>query len=213
MAMILLNKLSKSNANRPIKVFRVKCSFLLNVAANSGVMVKDTNKLISVENTITSENSRSMFPIIPVTRAIGTKTTTSTRVMATAVKPISERPSTAAFFLFFPISMCRCIFSNTTMESSTKIPMTSDRAKRVIIFSEKSKIYMAANTEMMDAGIETKTMRELLALCKKKNMTTATRMMAKSKSFTTAFADSSVWIELSEEMLNLTWLEAYVFSM
>lgn len=33
--------------------------------------MKDTNKLIKVENTITSENSRSMFPIIPVTSASG----------------------------------------------------------------------------------------------------------------------------------------------
>src|SRR5207237_298134 len=75
--------------------------------ANNGVSVKDTNKLIRVENTTTKENSRNIFPIKPPANARGTNTTTSTRVIAIAVKPISFLPSTAAASLSLPISIWR----------------------------------------------------------------------------------------------------------
>ena len=56
--------------------------------------------------------------------------------MAMAVNMICLQPSKAACHLVFPFSMWVNIFSITTMESSTKIPTTSDKAISDIIFSE-----------------------------------------------------------------------------
>src|SRR3989339_167526 len=155
---------SNQMAKRPIRRFRVSFSILLNWEANSGVTVKETNKLIKVENTITSENSRNMCPIIPDTNESGRKTTTSTNVIARAVSPISFLPSRAATVRFFPISRWRWIFSRTTMESSTRMPITRESAIRVSMFNEKSKTYMAIKTETIEQGIETRIMNELRTL-------------------------------------------------
>ncbi len=162
-----------------------------------------------VENTITNENSRSILPIIPETNDKGRKTTTSTKVMATAVKPISERPSSAALRLSLPISRWRVMFSSTTIESSTRIPITSESAISVSRFNEKSKMYMPINTDTMDVGMETSTMSELRKLCRNTNITSATMMMASIKSTITALAEARVYSELSEPMLNFNPWVAY----
>ena len=49
--------------------------------ARSGVTVNETKRLMRVEKTTTSANSRMMFPTRPVTRLRGRNTTTSTSVI------------------------------------------------------------------------------------------------------------------------------------
>jgi hypothetical protein len=187
----------------PIIVFLVSSWSLPSREANNGVIVNETKRLIRVENTTTRENSLSIPPIIPDTNARGRKTTTSTMVIATAVNPISDLPSMAALRRSLPISMWRLIFSSTTMESSTRIPIIKESAINVSILSEKLKIYIATKTEMMEAGIEINTIKEFRILCRKMNITKATNKMAYIKSFITAFAEAKVYVELSVPMLNL----------
>ncbi len=160
--------------------------------ANNGVSVKETNKLINVENTTTNANSRNIFPIKPPAIAKGTNTTTSTNVIDKAVNPISLLPSNAAVTLSFPISMCRKIFSNTTILSSTKIPTTRDKANKVIKFKENPIRYIKIKVGIMAEGNATNTNIELRKLCKKINMTKATMSTAKNKSCVTAVAASMV---------------------
>ncbi len=88
----------------PHKVDLVRCSNLPKRLANKGVIVNETKRLIKVEKTTTNENSFNKAPISPPDKAKGKNTTTSTSVIASAVKPISFLPSKAALRLSDPIS-------------------------------------------------------------------------------------------------------------
>ncbi len=67
-------------------------------------------------------------------KAIGKNTTTSTSVMTTAAAPISSRPRTAASSGGCLSSVkWRSMFSSTTVESSTKMPITSDMPSSEIV--------------------------------------------------------------------------------
>ena len=72
--------------------------------ASHGVRVKLTKRLISVLTTTTTLNCFSKSATKTCTKMIGRKTTTSTKVMESALKPISARPSIAAVTLSWPLS-------------------------------------------------------------------------------------------------------------
>ncbi|MNL71041.1 hypothetical protein D3C87_1961310 [compost metagenome] len=101
-----------------------------------GVNVKLTSKLTIVAKATVNENCLKRSAITEFTKVIGTKTTTITSVMANAAKPISVTPSMVASQAFLPISKCRWMFSRITIESSTRIPITSESARSVIRLSE-----------------------------------------------------------------------------
>ena len=103
--------------------------------ASQGVRVKPTNKLVRVEVITTTENCFSISATNTCKKSIGKKTTTSTSVIDKAEKPISIRPSIAAIRFSFPMSKCLCIFSKTTVASSTNIPIISDMANKVMRLS------------------------------------------------------------------------------
>ena len=103
--------------------------------ASQGVSVKLTKRLMRVETTTTTLNCLSRSATKTCTKMMGRKTTTSTRVMDKAEKPISARPVRAASRLSMPLSRYRWMFSRITMLSSTRMPMMSDMASRVIRFS------------------------------------------------------------------------------
>ncbi len=106
---------------------------MLHFAASSGVSVNETNSEKSVAVTTTAAYSFRYSPTMPGNSAIGANTTTSTIVIATAAPPISLRPLIAAFTGSCPRSRCLVMFSNTTIESSTRIPMI--RARPIIDMS------------------------------------------------------------------------------
>ena len=68
------------------------------------------------------------------------------------------------------------------MESSTKIPITSDIAKRVIRFMEHPVSHMPIMVVISEAGMATITMVAFRKLCKKSNMTRATSRIENNKS-------------------------------
>ena len=189
---------SKAIKINPPIVFLLKCSNLEKREANIGVNVKETRSDTRVEITTTNANCFIIFPIIPPVKAMGKNTTTSTKVIAKAVKPISFLPSKAACLLFFPISRCLKIFSRTTMESSTRIPITRDMASKVIRLKVKLKAYMKISVVIKEAGMATITISALRKLCRKRSMITATKITASPISSITALTASIV---KSEELL------------
>ena len=150
--------------------------------------------------------------MVPSINTTGENTTTSTSVIARAVNPISFRPSKAAFFRSLPIWRCRYMFSKTTIESSTRIPITNDIAKSVIRFNVYPNKYMATNVEIRDAGIEINTINAFLKLCRNNSITAATSKTASSRSWITASTDSIVGIEVSVATVKTIPLSAYFFS-
>ncbi len=62
-----------------------------------GVRVKDTTSDIMVVAATVKPNSLKNEPMVPLTSPTGAKITTSTRVIASAARPISARPLIAAW--------------------------------------------------------------------------------------------------------------------
>ena len=68
-------------------------------------------------------NSRNSLPTMPPASMNGMNTAISDRLIDTTVKPTSRAPSSAAAIRLIPASMCRDVFSMTTMASSTTKPV------------------------------------------------------------------------------------------
>ena len=115
----------------------LRFSFFNSLEESIGVIVKDTIRENIVAATIVSPNSLNICPTKPDTSETGANTTTSHKVIAIAAIPTSLRPSMAAAIGFFPISICRCIFSITTIESSTRVPTTRDNPIKDNMFKVK----------------------------------------------------------------------------
>ena len=129
------NCFSNHNKNLLKKLVGCKSSDFPIREAIQGVNVKPTNKLVNVEVMTTTENCFNISATKTCKKRIGKNTTISTKVIDKAEKPISIRPSIAAVRLSLPISKCRCMFSNTTVASSTRIPIIKDIANNVIKLS------------------------------------------------------------------------------
>ena len=164
------------------------CSNLPKREYNQGTTVNDISNESIVAIATVIQNSRTIFTTIELPIEIGTNTITITKVIAITVSTISFEPSKAARTLFLPISIWRCIFSKTTIASSTKIPTTNERATKLIRLRVKPKKYIPIKAAISEVGIDTITIRALRKLCKKKNITTATKTIAKTKSNITELA-------------------------
>ena len=68
-------------------------------------------------------NSRNSRPTMPPINKIGAKTAISDRLIDRTVKPTSPAPCTAASMRVIPASICRVMFSRTTIASSTTNPV------------------------------------------------------------------------------------------
>ncbi len=86
--------------------------------------------------------------------ATGTKMTTSDKVVAITARPISFVASAAASFGVTPFSSTNLkMFSSTTIASSMTMPVASDRASMVMLFSVKPNNFMKVNVPMIDVGM------------------------------------------------------------
>ena len=144
--------------------------------------MKLTSSEASVAATITMAKLRRNAPTIPVMKMIGPQTATSTRVIAMAAIPISERPLTAACFGSSPCSSLLKMFSSTTMLSSTSTPMAVVSAISVMPLRVSPTTCMTISATSSEDGIASSTIRVLRTLCRKKNSTTPVMIAASSSS-------------------------------
>jgi len=92
-----------------------------------------------------SANGLNHCPATPYMNATGTNTATIENVVAATARPISSVPSCDAVTWSFPISMWRTMFSRTTMASSIRTPIESERPRRDIVLSVNPKAQTAMN--------------------------------------------------------------------
>src|SRR6266566_1590321 len=78
-------------------------------------------------------------------------------VMAIAAMPISPRPVSAAWCGFSPRCRWRWMFSSTTIESSTRMPIISARAIRLMMLRLKPSAYMTRNVLIRLVGMASST--------------------------------------------------------
>ena len=106
-------------------------------------------------------------------KATGTKITTSDSVVAMTARPISAVASAAASFGVTPFSSTnRKMFSSTTIASSMTMPVASDSASIVMLFSVKPTIFMNVNVPMIEVGTASAAMSVTRRLRMKKKTTT-----------------------------------------
>ena len=87
-----------------------------------GVRLSEISSEIVTAMVRVTANSRKSRPTMPPMKRMGMKTAVSEIVIDRMVKPTSREPAKAASRGFFPISMCRTMFSSITMASSTTKP-------------------------------------------------------------------------------------------
>ena len=83
----------------------------------------------------------------------GTKTAIVVNVEAVIAMPTSFEPTTAASINGAPSSLCRKMFSSTTMPLSTNMPTPNARPPKLTVFNVKPLKYISANVEMTEIGI------------------------------------------------------------
>jgi hypothetical protein len=89
---------------------------------------------------------------MPYMNATGTNTATIENVVAATASPISSVPSMDARRWSLPISIWRTMFSRTTMASSIRIPIESDRPSSDIVFRVKPNAQMAMKLASAETG-------------------------------------------------------------
>jgi len=88
-----------------------------------GVVVSEITSEIKIEMDSVTVNSRKIRPTMPPVSMKGTNAATSDRLIDSTVKPTSRAPKSAACMRGMPASMCRVVFSMTTIASSTTNPV------------------------------------------------------------------------------------------
>ncbi len=117
-------------------------------------------------------------PVRPVAKASGAKTEASVRVIATIANPISRAPRIAASRRGIPSSMCRKMFSNMTIASSTTSPIASTIDSSVSVLIVKPSTYIRANAPISETGIVTIGINVARRLRRKKKITRTTSRIA-----------------------------------
>ncbi len=102
---------------------------------STGTMVTATNSDIVSENMTTIESCLKRMLETPVRKSRGTNTAMCVSVDARIADQTSSLASIDAVIRSFPCSMCRNVFSSTTIEASTIIPMPSASPPKVIVLS------------------------------------------------------------------------------
>ena len=110
------------------------------------------NRLTSTDATTVTANGRNHSPAPPPMKATGTNTAMMENVVAVTARPISAVPLRAAVMRSSPRSMCRTMFSRTTMASSISTPIASDRPSSVMKFSVKPHSHTAMNAAIAEVG-------------------------------------------------------------
>ena len=96
-----------------------------------GVTLKEITKDTTTAAESVTANSLNNRPTTPPINKMGKNTAMSEMLMTITVKPTSLAPNKAALKGGTPFSICRLVFSNTTMASSTTKPVEMVKAINV----------------------------------------------------------------------------------
>ena len=103
----------------------------------------------------------------PVSSTTGKNTIQIARVAMSAGTAICCAPSSMAMVRGLPSARFRCMFSTSTVASSTSIPIASDRPPSVIMFSELPVSFRKMIPTNIDSGIDVQTITMLRQLPRK----------------------------------------------
>jgi len=140
---------------------------------------------------------RYIRPVSPGRNSEGTKTASSTRVVATMAPPTSPIAFDVASFAERPsVSISRMVFSTTTMASSTTMPMASTSPNSVRLLIDWPVASITAKVPISETGMVTAGTRVVRQSWRKIQTVKITSRMATNSVSTTSSID---WLMYSVE--------------
>ena len=164
------------------------------MAHSIGVVVSEITSEISTEADSVMANSLNRRPTCPPMNSSGMNTATSDRLIDSTVKPTSRAPLSAASSRPMPASMWRCVFSSTTMASSTTKPVATVSAISDRLLSEKPSRYMTPKVPSSDTTVATAGM--MVARARRRNTPTTKTTSITEITSVTSTSRSEARIEL-----------------
>ena len=128
------------------------------------------------EKVTVNASSLKSWPAMPITNIIGRNMATVVSVDANIGPPTSPVALLAAFFASLPSWRCLNIFSITTTALSTSMPTPSASPPSDIILRLNPLKYIKLNVTIIDMGMESVTIKELLKFLKKTKSTKKANM-------------------------------------
>ena len=116
------------------------------------------------EVAIQTANCLNICPVIPPKKDTGTNTAINTKEVATTAPNTSSIEMFVASLGALPSCMCRCVFSSTTIASSTTRPTANTSPNKINKFIENPIPDKKINTPINDTGIAQKGINAALAV-------------------------------------------------
>src|SRR5215469_18387560 len=117
-----------------------------------GASVNETKPETAIEAVTVMANSRNKRPMMLPMSSSGMNTAINEMLIESTVNAISRDPLRAASNGAMPFSICRWMFSTTTMASSTTKPTAMVSAINDMLSRLKLSMYMAAQEPMSASG-------------------------------------------------------------
>jgi hypothetical protein len=167
------------------------------MAQRAGLRVRALIELKTVAMEMVTANCLKSVPVMPLMAMVGMKTARRTRVVATTGPLTSSMAFSVASFGLRPSSIQRVVFSTTTMASSTTMPMTRTRPKRVSWLNEYPSRSITAKVPMRETGMVASGMRVARKFWRKRKTVRTTRMRASTRVWTTPAMEARMMSVLS----------------
>ena len=133
---------------------------------------------------------------MPPIKVVGMNTANNTSITP-IIGPVISLIATSVIFrisTFSPFASAsssrRVTFSTTTMASSTTMAMANTKPNKVNVLMENPKSDITAKVPINDTGMVMQGIKTARQLCRKKNITNTTRIVASMKVFITSSMES-----------------------
>ncbi len=150
-----------------------------------GIRVRDNKYEASIANTTAMASGPNKYRAVPTNSSTGTNTMQMDNVETSVGTAICDAPSSTARTRGFPMPRLRCVFSISTVASSTRMPTASARPPSVITLMVcPSRLRMQMEVRI-ESGIEIHTISVLRQLPRNSRITVPVSSAAISVSRTT----------------------------
>ncbi len=185
---------AKSVSNQPVSGTGFAWTSFTSIGTRIGISVSDTAADTRIESVTTMANSWKRRPIVPGMKKIGMNTATSEIEIDITVNATSFAPRTAASNGRMPASMCRMMFSSTTIASSTTRPTAMVRPMSEMLSRLRPSAIISANVPSSEIGRLIDGIRVAATRLRKSRITVITRPIV------TSIVTFTSWIALRIEI-------------
>ena len=166
------------------------------IAQSAGESVNELIPLNTVDAAMVKANCLYNCPVMPLINVVGmntAKSTNTTPIIGPVISLIAFSVI-CRMFTFSPFASAssskRVTFSTTTIASSTTIAIANTKPNKVNVLIENPNADMIANVPISETGMVIQGISTARQLCKKKNITSTTKIVASMNVFNTSLIES-----------------------